>query len=69
MLHFGLQKLSNDLGAVLAVDPKRLDFASQAHLAECKSRIDRMLSAELREYEPASGAIMLMGESRREDAP
>ena len=69
MVQYAVQKLSNDLGAVLTADPKRLDFASQAHLAECKSRIDRMLSAELREYEPASGAIMLMGESRREDAP
>ncbi len=66
MVQYSVQKLSADLGAVLTADPKRLDFASQAHLSECKSRIDRMLSAELREYEQTGGVMMLMGEKRQE---
>jgi len=49
MLMFALQKLSQDLGNVLS--NAKLDFASQAHLTTCKSRIDRMLSAELKEYD------------------
>lgn len=52
MLRHALRQLSADLIAVAASG--KLDFASQAHVTECKSRIDRMLSAELREYEPRS---------------
>jgi hypothetical protein len=47
MFVFNLQTLSNQLGESLR---GRLDFASKAHLSACKSRIDRMLSSELREF-------------------
>jgi hypothetical protein len=48
MIRFSLSELSNKLGEVSK--NQNLDFTSRAHLAECKSRIDRMLSPELREY-------------------
>jgi len=43
-----LQKLSEDLGVVLKTG--KLDYASEAHLCICKSRIDRMLAPELPEF-------------------
>ncbi len=43
-----LQELSGDLGGV--IETGKLDFASKAHLCICKSRIDRMLAPELREF-------------------
>ena len=62
MLQYSLQKLAYRLSVVLNVGTSgKLDFASEAHLATCKSRIERMLSAELREYEPFSfGSSMFM---------
>jgi hypothetical protein len=59
MLRYALQELSQQLGKT--VQRGDLDFASRAHLDACKSRIDRMLSAELKEYEPMmfSGGMLL----------
>jgi len=50
MVHYMLERLSSDLGNALEAGQGCLDFASRAHLSACKSRIDRMLSSELREY-------------------
>jgi len=48
MLVQGLRDISGQLQK--EIDSNKADFASQAHLTACKSRIDRMLSPELREY-------------------
>ncbi len=48
MLTYSLQKLTQDLQKV--IEAGKLDFASQSHLVMCKSRIDRMLTAQLQEY-------------------
>ena len=48
MLKYSLQKLAQRIDKTLAVEG--LDFASEAHLATCKSRIERMLAPELKEY-------------------
>lgn len=58
LLQFGLKDLSKQLAAV--ADSEQLDYASRAHLAECKSRIDRMLAAELREFDGMSGGMSFM---------
>jgi len=47
MLRYSLKQISDKIGKVMEAD---LDFASQAHLDACKSRIDRMLEPELSEY-------------------
>lgn len=44
------RKLGEDIGKTLAKAGTPLDFASQAHLAACQSRIERMLKPELKEY-------------------
>jgi hypothetical protein len=51
MVRFALRELSDRMGVVLGTkrgsDGKTpLDFASRAHLSECKSRIDRVLDAQ-----------------------
>lgn len=51
MLQHSLRTLAAQLAAVL--EAGEMDFASKAHLTSCRSRIERMLSAELREHEPA----------------
>jgi len=52
MLQCLLQELSERIGRTLEQsDVQFLDFASRAHLTACQSRIDRMLKAELKEYE------------------
>ena len=48
MVQFIMQKLSGEIDGVL--ETGKLDFASEAHLSACKSRIDRMLAPELKEY-------------------
>ena len=48
MLKYSLRQLSEELEAV--TETGKADFASQAHLVACKSRIDRMLAPELKEY-------------------
>ncbi len=48
LVRYSLQKLSGELDVVLKTG--KLDFASEAHVSTCKSRIDRMLAPELREY-------------------
>lgn len=55
MVQFGVRRLGDDLAAV--INANKADFASQAHLVSCKSRIDRMLSAELREYDSGGMSI------------
>jgi len=55
MTTYSLSRLAEDLKAVLSAAGGRLDFASRAHLESCRSRIERMLSAELREREAAAG--------------
>jgi len=48
MLKQGLRDLAKGLDA--AISAGQADFASQAHLVSCKSRIERMLDPELQEY-------------------
>jgi hypothetical protein len=48
MVTHSLSKLSEGIGEVLANGD--LDFASEAHLSTCKSRIDRVLELQLTEY-------------------
>jgi hypothetical protein len=61
MVQYSLRRLADDLTPVVSAG--KADFASQAHLSACKSRIERMLSAELREYEPYGygGSALLQG--------
>lgn len=44
MLRLALSELSGQIGETL--EGSKLDFASRAHLTECKSRIDRVLAAQ-----------------------
>lgn len=51
MLRFSMRELSAKIGSVLEKTTRpdggsKLDFASRAHLSECKSRIDRVLNAQ-----------------------
>lgn len=48
MVRYSIQNLSKNIDEVLTTE--KLDFASEAHLNASKSRIDRMLAPELREY-------------------
>ena len=48
MVQHSLRKLADRVDQTLAAG--KLDFASEAHLVSCKSRIDRMLAPELDEY-------------------
>jgi len=45
MVRFALRELSERIGRALNARDSKLDFASRAHLVECKSRIDRALEA------------------------
>ncbi len=56
MLRHALHQLADQLGQVQQ-HAQKLDFATAAHVSSCKSRIDRMLSAELGENQP----MLLMG--------
>ena len=56
MMQYSLKTLSDELDKVIGTG--KADFASQAHLVACKSRIDRMLAPELEEYKPASSFIV-----------
>lgn len=61
MLTYSLRTLSAKLDAVVAAG--KADYASQAHLVECKQRIDRMLAAQLNEFQPVqSMQMMLLGQ-------
>jgi hypothetical protein len=60
MLEHSLRELSGQIEGVLA--GQKFDFASTAHLKACKSRIDRMLAAELREFERGGGMGLMMME-------
>lgn len=51
MVRFSLRELSQRIGATLSAagnseGKSKIDFASRSHLAECKSRIDRVLDAQ-----------------------
>ncbi len=46
MVRFAVRELSDRIGEVLEKAGDRIDFASRAHLVECKSRIDRALEAQ-----------------------
>ena len=48
LMTHSLKKLSEQIDEVISNGT--IDFASEAHLTACKSRIDRMLQPELREY-------------------
>jgi hypothetical protein len=48
MMTYSLRELSDQIEEVLGNGD--IDFASKAHLSECKSRIDRMLEPPLKEY-------------------
>lgn len=48
MVQYSLKKLHKQIEDVMATG--KLDFASEAHLDACKSRIERMLAPELSEY-------------------
>ncbi|HUU84794.1 MAG TPA: zinc-dependent metalloprotease [Phycisphaerae bacterium] len=50
MMQYALKKLANEIETV--INAEKADFASQAHLVACKSRIDRMLAPKLDEYTP-----------------
>lgn len=60
MLSHSLRLLSGQLGEALKA---KLDFASAAHFTECKSRIDRILSAELRESESGGMSMSPFGQT------
>ncbi len=48
MIRHSLRLLADDIAKV--ADTGKADFASQAHLEACRSRIERMLSMEMKEY-------------------
>ncbi|MFQ5589705.1 MAG: zinc-dependent metalloprotease [Phycisphaerae bacterium] len=48
MVQHSLRRLADQLGRTAATG--KLDFASEAHVVSCKSRIERMLAPELEEY-------------------
>ncbi|MGE4140412.1 MAG: zinc-dependent metalloprotease [Planctomycetota bacterium] len=50
MLQYALKRLAKGLEKTAGTE--RADFASQAHLVACQSRIERMLSASLEEEKP-----------------
>ncbi len=62
MMQYALKKLSGQLAEV--IEAEKADFASQAHLVSCKSRIDRMLAPKLDEYQPIP-SFMLFGQETR----
>ena len=63
MLTYCLQDLSEQIGKRILSQAEKLDFASRAHLTMCKSRIDRMLSADLSELAPPRYMYMMMGQT------
>jgi len=50
MVQQSLHTMHEQIGRMLSTSGTELDFASTAHLASCKSRIERMLAPELTEY-------------------
>jgi hypothetical protein len=61
MVQYSVKTLADKLSEVIKAG--KADFASQAHLVACKSRIDRMLAPELDEYKPAPTLNLLGAES------
>ncbi len=53
MVQHSLRTLNNQIKETVATG--KLDFASEAHLAACQSRIERMLAPELNEYRVSMG--------------
>ncbi len=62
MVQYSLKLLSDDLDEV--IQASKVDFASEAHLVSCKSRIDRMLSADLEEHRPQQFFSMFGSEAQ-----
>lgn len=67
MLEHSLRELSEQIEVVLA--GSTLDFASAAHLKACKSRIDRVLNLELREFERGGGMGLVVGQDTEPHGP
>jgi hypothetical protein len=66
MVAFSLRELSDQMGMVLdkarTANNGKLDFATKAHLTECKSKIDRVLNAPHIKMPPApAGQIIVIG--------
>lgn len=61
MVKYSLQKLAAELES--AINTGKADFASQAHLVSCKSRIDRMLAPDLDEYRRYGGGMSMFGQT------
>jgi hypothetical protein len=61
MMQYALKKLAGELQAV--IETEKADFASQAHLVACKSRIDRMLAPKLEEYQPTPSFVLMGAEA------
>ncbi len=59
MVQYSLQLLAKDLDEVIKAG--KADFASQAHLVSCKSRIDRMLAPELDEQQSYPTGMFMFG--------
>ncbi len=50
MLQYSLRSMHDELTQLSKANGVELDFASEAHLASCRSRIERMLAPKLNEY-------------------
>ncbi|MCC7291814.1 MAG: zinc-dependent metalloprotease [Phycisphaerales bacterium] len=53
MVQYSLKRTAADIDKILSAN--KADFASQAHLTACKSRIERMLAPELNEFGGGGG--------------
>lgn len=62
MMQFSLKRIAANLTAIAS---KNLDFASQAHVAACQSRIERMLAPQLDEYGVREGGSVYMHTTSR----
>ena len=58
LVQYALKTLGQDVKDIVAAE--KADFASQAHLVACQSRIERMLAPELNEVQPRP-SFMMMG--------
>jgi hypothetical protein len=65
MVAYSLRELSDQMGVVLdkakTANNGKLDFATKAHLSECKSKIDRVLNAPHIKVPAAPQQVIIMG--------
>lgn len=65
MVAFSLRELSDQMGAMLdkakSQNNGKLDFATRAHLTECKSKIDRVLNAPHINLPPQPARMIVIG--------